>query len=80
MAGLVVRARSRLDEGGSPRAGDYQSVDVDSLELVRPRSVGVEHVALEALRQVGLDTQLEQLGFTGPQRAAAIGTIIACLH
>jgi len=74
---LVVRARARLDEGGSPRAGDYQSVDVDSMELVRPRSVGVEHVALEALRQVGLDTQLEQLGFNGPQRAAAIGTIIA---
>ncbi|MEA3410407.1 MAG: IS1634 family transposase, partial [Pseudomonadota bacterium] len=74
---LVVRARSRLEEGGSPRAADYQSVDVDSLELVRPRSVGVEHVALEALRQVGLDTQLEQLGFNGPQRSAAIGTIIA---
>jgi transposase len=74
---LVVRARARLDEGGSPRAADYQSVDVDSMELVRPRSVGVEHVALEALRQVGLDTQLEQLGFNGPQRAVAIGTIIA---
>jgi transposase len=26
---------------------------------------------------VGLDTHLEQLGFTGPQRSAAIGTIIA---
>jgi transposase len=74
---LVVRAKARLDEGGSAPVADYQSVDVDSLELVRPRSVGVEHVALSALRQVGLDTQLEQLGFTGPQRAAAIGTIIA---
>jgi transposase len=74
---LVVRAKARLDEGRSPRAVDYQSVDVDSLELVRPRSVGVEHVALAALRQVGLDRHLEQLGFSGPQRAAAIGTIVA---
>ena len=74
---LVVRAKARLDEGGSAPVANYQSVDVDSLELVRPRSVGVEHVALSALRQVGLDTQLEKLGFTGPQRAAAIGTIIA---
>ena len=74
---LVVRAKARLDEGGSPQIADYQSVDVDSLELVRPRSVGVEHLALSALQQVGLDTKLEQLGFTGPQRAAAIGTIIA---
>ena len=74
---LVVRAKARLDEGGSPQAADYQSVDVASLDLVRPRSVAVEHVALEALRQVGLDGKLEQLGFSGPQRAAAIGTIIA---
>jgi hypothetical protein len=74
---LVVRANARLEEGGSPQSVDYQSVDVDSLDLVRPRSVGVEHVALEALRQVGLDGKLEQLGFSGPQRAVAIGTIIA---
>ncbi len=39
--------------------------------------MGVEHVGLEALRQVGLDTKLERLGFSGPQRAAAIGTLVA---
>ncbi len=65
------------EQGGSPQATDYQSVDVDSLDRVRPRSVAVEHVALEALRQVGLDGKLEQLGLTGPQRTAAIGTSIA---
>jgi transposase len=43
---------------------------------VRPRSVAVEHVALSALRHVGLDEQLTVLGFNGPQRAAAIGTLI----
>jgi len=44
--------------------------------MVRPRSVAVEHVSLEAFRQLGLDTKLQQLGFNGPQQAAAIGTII----
>lgn len=29
------------------------------------------------MRQLGLDIKLEQLGFNGPQRAAAIGTLIA---
>jgi hypothetical protein len=29
---------------------DYQEVDVASLELVRPRSIGVEHVGLEAIK------------------------------
>jgi transposase len=73
----VVRAKARLDEGRSPEEADYQAVDVNSLEMVRPRSVGVEHVSLEALRQVGLDTKLQELGFNATQRGAAIGTIIA---
>lgn len=76
-AALVVRAKARLDEGTSPVEADYQAVDINRLEMVRPRSVGIEHVGLQALRQVGLDTKLAQLGFNGAQRAAAMGTIIA---
>jgi transposase len=74
---LLVHAKARQQQEPCPGKEDYQSVDVNSLELIRPRSVAVEHVSLAALRQLGLDTQLEQLGFNGPQRAAAIGTIIA---
>ncbi len=47
-------------------------VDVDSLELVRPRSVGVEHVALWAMRQLRLPSLLEELGLSGPQRAIGL--------
>jgi transposase len=75
----VIRAKARLDEGEPPKPTDYQTVDVNSLELVRPRSVGVEQVGLTAVRQLGLDTKLEQLGFNGPQRAAALGTLIGRL-
>jgi transposase len=56
---------------------DYREVDINSMELSRPRSVGCEHVMLEALRQLGLEAKLESLGFTGPQKALAIGSIIA---
>jgi len=76
-AAQVIQARARLHAGESPSTPDYQTVDVASLEVVRPRSVAVEHVAWEALRQVGLDTKLKELGFTGPQRAAAIATLVA---
>jgi len=55
---------------------DYREVDLDSLELSRQRSVGGEHATLEALRFLGLDKKLRELGFNGPQAAAAIGTII----
>jgi hypothetical protein len=76
-AALVVRAKARFDNGQAPEEADFQAVDVNRLELVRPRSVGVEQVGLTALHQLGLETQLEQLGFNGPQRAAAMGTLIA---
>ena len=75
-AAQVIRAKARLDEGRSAEAADYQTLDVESLDLVRPRSVAIEHVALEALRQVGLDTKLEALGFNGRQLAVAIGTLV----
>jgi transposase len=55
---------------------DYREVDLDSIEMSRPRSVGGEHITLEALRFLELDKKLRELGFNGPQTAAAIGTII----
>ena len=56
--------------------GRYQEVDLDSLDLVRPRSVGVEHAALSAMRQCGLQDKLAELGLNRPQIAAALGNII----
>ena len=54
----------------------YQEVDLDSLELVDPRSVGVEHAALAAMRQCGLEDKLSELGLNRPQIAAALGNIV----
>jgi hypothetical protein len=64
----------------APAAGEiarYQEIDLDSLELVDPRSVGVEHAALSVMRQCGLEAKLEQLGLNRPQIAAAVGNIVA---
>lgn len=51
-------------------------MDIASLELVRPRSVGVEHVGLAALSWLDFPLILESAGFNGVQRAAALGSII----
>ena len=74
-AGRVPPVQARRTAGSAKRA-DFQSVDVDSLELVRPRSVGVEHVGLWAMEQVGLPTLLARLGLGAKRRAAALGSII----
>jgi hypothetical protein len=55
---------------------DVQAVDINSLELVRPRSVGVEHVGLWAMSQVGFADLLIGLGLSGPIRSAIMGSII----
>jgi transposase len=55
---------------------DTETVLVDTLELVRPRSIGVEHVACWAMRQVGFHDLLIECGLSGPLRAAILGVII----
>jgi transposase len=55
---------------------DFQEVDIDSLQQSRPRSVGVEHVALHALAQLGFIDKLTELGINGVNRAAILGNLI----
>jgi hypothetical protein len=50
-AAQIIQAKARLGEGRATEAANYQHVDFASFGVLRPRSVTVEHVALEALRQ-----------------------------
>ena len=71
------RIVAQLVARGAQPDGDLQTVAVDSLALVRPRSVGAEHVALWALAQLGLPALLESLGVNAALRDAALGSIVA---
>lgn len=77
IAAQLLLARGPQPPATSSDAPDLQSVDLDSLELLRPRSVGIEHLALSAIEQLGLEAQLEALGLNGNQRAALIGNLVA---
>ena len=72
----AARILAKQQDEGNDNGMDYREVDIDSLVMNRPRSIGCEHVTLEALRLLELDTKLGELGFTGPQIALAIGSII----
>ena len=76
-AQLLARHADLSGAATPPQGHDVQQVDVDSLELIRPRSVGVEHVGLWAMDQLGLRSCLHELGMGPSLRAAAIGSIIA---
>ena len=79
----VVRGGSALAGEGEAGSGSGSGlepcveVDVESLELLHPRSVGVEQAGLWAMRGLGFEGLLTELGFNGVERAAAIGSVIA---
>jgi len=76
-AARLVTKREPVGDAAEAHEALYQEVDVHSLELVRPRSVGVEHVGLAALSWLGFSKILESIGLNGMQRAVAVGSIIA---
>jgi hypothetical protein len=81
---LIVRAPisdSAVAESSDPAAmprplATFVEVDVDSLQTMQPRSVGVEHVGLQALAELGIIDQLRELGVNGVLRASIIGNLI----
>jgi transposase len=75
-AARLVAGRQAATPSKETAGGQYHEVDVDSLQLVRPRSVGVEHFGLAALGWLELPSILAEVGFNGIQQAAAIGSVI----
>lgn len=68
----IIASRSTVIDDGI----QFEAVDISSLELVRPRRVGIEQLALHAVKQLTLDDKLQSLGFNQRQIAAALGNII----
>jgi hypothetical protein len=58
-------------------APDADLVHADTLELLDPRSVGVESLALHALSELGVVDVLRSAGFNRVSLAAALGQIVA---
>jgi len=77
-AALIIQSRNRPDgiDGDSTSSSDYRNVDINTLEFMRPRSIGAEHVAYEVLRQLQLDKKLQELGLNKHQLYTAIGSVI----
>lgn len=62
------------DETGN--ATNFEEVDINSIQQIKPRTVGAEHVSLEALKELQIPQVLEGAGFSGRQQAEALGNII----
>jgi transposase len=59
-----------------PEETDYQPVDLNNVQHEIARSIGAEHVAYSAYRELGLPELFKELGFSKKQQQLAAGTII----
>jgi hypothetical protein len=75
-AQLVARAAPEAAPTVATPAVETIAVAPESLELLRPRTVGVEQLGLWALSSLGLIELLRELKLTGAQQAAVIGNLI----
>jgi hypothetical protein len=74
-AGAATSSSAPASPASSPPV--FVELDPDSLELTQPRSIGVEHVALAAMRELAFEPLLESMGINGVMRTAIVGSIIA---
>ena len=58
-------------------AAEFVEVDLHSLELTEPRSVGVEHVGLHALAQLEFEPLLASLGINAITRSMILAQVVA---
>lgn len=56
----------------------FAEIDPASIQLTRPRSVGVEAAGMAAIAWLGLDKILQDLGFNPSQRAADVRDYAPC--
>ena len=74
---LAGESESGAGAGAGAESDRYVAVDTESLEVLRPRSVGVEHAGLWAMEELCFAGLLTELGFNGVERTAAIGSVMA---
>jgi len=72
---LLASKAEVVEEDAAERS--YTSVDLDTLTLSEPKSIGVEHLLYETITALGLDEKLDMLGLTPMQSRAALGLLIA---
>ena len=76
LAALLLARQSQARPVRQNGDGVLESIDVQSLELVRVRTVGVEQVALWAMGELRLTETLRSLGMPQRQVLAAVGMIV----
>jgi hypothetical protein len=75
-ASCIVQSDQTLDSIEHNKDKEMKMIDINSLDMLRPRSIGGEHVALQTIQKLGLDKLLQGFGLTKHQYNGALGSLI----
>ena len=68
---------SKEDGDSSDSKDKYKEIDVETIKNSDPKTIGVEHILYETIKELGLPDKLQELGLTNIQINSAIGVLIA---
>lgn len=78
----IISQKIKLFSIETPReenTKEYTEVDLSSLETSHVRSIGIENICLETIKELGLLEILDELGFSQDEKNYAVLTIISRL-
>lgn len=75
-ATLIVKSRQSIENSEDRKEKDMRIIDINSIDMLRPRSIGGEHVALQTIEKLGLDKLLKGLELNKHQYNGALGAIM----
>ena len=76
----IIASKARVvkqDDEPKKEEERYKEIEVSSVKNSDPKSIGVESVIYETIKELGLEDKLRELGFTNVQVNSAIGTLVA---
>ena len=73
----IVASQAIQEEGSISTEENYKEIDITTIKNSDPRSIGVEGVVYETIKELELDKKFQELGYTNIQVNSAIGSLIA---
>jgi len=79
-ANRIIASKARVikqDDESKKEEDKYKEVDVSTVKNSNPKSIGVENIVYETIKELGLKEKLKELELTNIQVNSALGTIVA---
>ena len=73
----IVASQAIKQENSIPTEENYKEINVATIKNSDPRSIGVEGVIYETIKELELDKKFQELGYSNIQTNSAIGSLIA---